>query len=738
MHQSLSQHVDAILTARHPNPFAFLGLHKEHKADKLCVRTFQPSAKSVAIVSKKNRKTINKLVQIGNTGLFTITTRRRKHFDYWLKINDGYQEKLIEDPFSMPLVLGDHDIDLLRRGVHPRPYQVLGSHSVQLAGLSGISFTVWAPNASHVAVVGDFNQWDGRIHPMRLRHDCGIWEIFIPELTDGSRYKFEIKNSHGKLLPLKADPYATESEYRPATASIISKPIDYPWSDHHWMTSRQRRNEKDQPISIYEVHLGSWKRNNGDYLNYRELAASLIPYATMMNFTHLQLMPVSEYPYDGSWGYQPVGLFSPTSRYKSQTNSPAEDFCYFIEQCHLAELGVLIDWVPAHFPQDEHGLAQFDGSFLFEHADPEKGFHPDWKTLIYNYGRAEVINFLVASALHWIERFHVDGIRVDAVASMLYLDYSRKPGEWQPNIHGGNENLEAIEFIRQFNQQLSLNYPSAFSVAEESTSWPGVTAPVESDGLGFGYKWNMGWMNDSIEYFKRDPIYRRHHHNELCFSLEYAFSENFILPISHDEVVHGKGTMLNKMPGDSWQKYANLRAFYGFMWTHPGKKLLFMGCEFAQQKEWNFDQQLDWEILNIPTHKGIQNLVKDLNQLYRSLPALHQLDCHQDGFEWLIKSDSENSVYAFIRKARLEEPNNTPDLVLVVINLTPQTHHDFILGVPHEGFYCERLNSDSSLYGGSNQGNLGGIYSRPEAVNKYDHSICITLPPLSTVIFERQ
>lgn len=729
--QSLNNDIQAILSASHSNPYSFLGLHTSPQNGRLILRTFQPNAKSVSVIDASTKKTINRMVQLGNSGIFTITTRRKKRFNYLLKINNGTDEKIIYDPFSFPTVLGDLDIHLLIQGKHKELYSKLGAHCRTLNNVNGVSFALWAPNASHVSVVGDFNQWDGRYHPLRLRHGCGVWEIFIPELTPGTNYKFEIKDFEGNLLPIKSDPFASQSQYRPDTASVVVEQKEFNWQDQIWMQNRAARNSRNSPISIYEVHLGSWKRKNGDYLNYRELAENLIPYVKSQHFTHLQLMPVSEYPFDGSWGYQPIGLFAPTSRFASEGANVIEDFQYFVEKCHGANIGLLVDWVPGHFPEDEHGLSQLDGTHLYEHQDRQKGFHPDWNTLIYNYGRTEVANFLRASAMVWLDRFHIDGIRVDAVASMLYLDYSRKDGEWQPNEHGGNENLEAVAFLKQFNEELYLDYPGAFSVAEESTSWPGVSKPTNAGGLGFGYKWNMGWMNDSLEYMKRDPIHRKHHQNDLSFSLVYAFDENFVLPLSHDEVVHGKGSILAKMPGDHWQKFANLRAYYGFMWGHPGKKLLFMGCEFAQLNEWNFEQSLDWHLLEKPEHIGVKKMVADLNQLYQNTPALYEKDCEPDGFDWIEHANSEQSIYAFIRYGSQRE-----NPIIVVCNFTPQTHHQYRLGVPCKGFYREIFNSDSENYGGSNQGNLGGVQSSEVNSHNRNESILVRIPPLSTIMFE--
>jgi len=561
-----------------------------------------------------------------------------------------------------------------------------------------------------------------------LHPGSGLWEIFVPGVEAGARYKFEIKGSQGQLLPLKADPYARAAELRPNTASVVQGVDGFDWADADWYGSQTARNARDAPISIYEVHLGSWRRGEDGkrFLSYRELAEQLVPYVSDMGFTHIELLPVSEHPFDGSWGYQPIGLFAPTSRFGTP-----EDFGFFVDACHRSGLGVLLDWVPGHFPADPHGLIVFDGTALYEHADPRQGFHQDWKTLIYNFGRNEVRNFLINSALFWLDRYHADGLRVDAVASMLYLDYSRRAGEWIANRYGGNENLEAIDMLRRFNELLYERFPGAMTVAEESTAWPGVSRPTHLGGLGFGYKWNMGWMHDTLEYMKRDPVYRRYHHNQITFSLAYAFSENYVLPLSHDEVVHGKGSLIGRMPGDAWQQFANLRVYYGFMWTHPGKKLMFMGGEFAQGREWNHDAGLDWHSLETHWHAGVQRLVRDLNRLYRAAPALHQRDCEAEGFAWIEANDADHSILAFERRGK---PGAPP--VVVVSNFTPNPHPGYRVGVPAPGFYAERLNTDAEIYGGSGMGNLGGVHAEPVACQNRPQSIVVTVPPMATVVFE--
>ncbi len=720
------QDIDDICQGNHRDVAQVLGLHKTPDSDYLYIAAFNPLATRIELIDDKSQKSIAVLQAVTSNGLFYKKLRRKKRFNYQLRIHENKQITTIHDPYSFAPTLSDLDLHLLREGNHLCAYKVLGAQLTTHQNIAGVSFSVWAPNASSVAVVGPFNQWDGRCHLMRNIDHSGYWNLFIPSLEAETLYKFEIKDAAGNLLPLKADPFGQQAQYRPDTSSIVNHNRPFQWQDKTWLAERAKRNAHDAAISIYEVHLGSWQRGeHNSFLNYRDMAERLIPYVTDMGFSHIQLMPVSEYPFDGSWGYQPVGLFAPTARFGN-----ADDFKFFIDQCHQANIGVLIDWVPGHFPVDQHGLAQFDGTHLYEHADPRQGYHPDWNTLIYNYGRVEVANFLLASALHWLDTFHVDGIRVDAVASMLYLDYSRKAGEWVPNVHGGRENLEAVAFLQRFNEALYRQFPSCFSVAEESTSWPGVSRPTHDGGLGFGYKWNMGWMNDSLTYMQRDPVHRKHHHNELSFSLVYAFDEHFVLPLSHDEVVHGKGSILARMPGDTWQQFANLRAYYGFMWAHPGKKLLFMGCEFAQGKEWNFDAALDWHQCENPWHAGVQQLVKDLNRVYRNTPSLYEKDGDSSGFTWLEHSHAEHSIYAFIRQG---ESGQAP--AIVVCNFTPQVHHHYKIGAPQAGFYKEILNTDSHLYGGSNQGNIGGVQSQSSPWHHQEHSLSITVPPLSTVIF---
>ncbi|MDA1313296.1 MAG: 1,4-alpha-glucan branching protein GlgB [Acidobacteria bacterium] len=626
-------------------------------------------------------------------------------------------------------LLTEFDLHLLAEGNHYDNYEKLGAHLVEAGGKQGTRFAVWAPNAEAVSVIGDFNGWDRKSHPMRNRPEAGVWETFIPGIGSGALYKYFIRSREGGYEVEKSDPYAFAAEIRPRTASKVWDLNGYDWRDAEWMASRGPKNARDAPISIYELHLGSWMRapEKGGWLTYRDLAPRIAEYVTKMGFTHVELMPVTEHPFDGSWGYQTVGYYAPTSRF----GTPRE-FMFLIDTLHQAGIAVLLDWVPAHFPKDEHGLAYFDGTHLYEHADERQGLHPDWDTLIFNYGRREVRNFLIGSALFWLDRYHIDGLRVDAVASMLYLDYGRKEGEWIPNRHGGRENLEAVDFIRLFNERVYAEHPDTMSVAEESTSWPMVSRPTYMGGLGFGYKWNMGWMNDILEYMEQDPIHRQYHHEKITFSMLYAFTENFILPFSHDEVVHMKKAMLGKMPGDDWQKFANLRLLYGYMFTHPGKKLLFMGCEFGQWREWTHDESLDWHLLQDAPHRQLQNWVRDLNHCYRSEGALFEIDFDHNGFEWIDCNDNQSSVISFLRRGK------TPgDELLVVCNFTPVAREDYRVGVPYGGYWKEILNSDAGVYGGGNVGNGGGLEAREESAHGRPSHLNLKIPPLGCLIFKR-
>jgi len=718
--------VEAIVVGDHGDPFAVLGMHGRRGGGPLVVRAFLPDARRVWVVDVRDGTVVSELHKLHGAGLFAGSLEGRQHrFPYRLRAELSGSKVEIEDPYRFPSILKEADLRLFSEGRHLRAYEMLGAHSILFEGVEGVAFAVWAPNARRVSVVGAFNDWDGRRHGMRLRPECGVWEIFIPGLRPGDLYKYEIKSGSGELLPLKADPYTFYAERSPATASIVYDLRDFDRQDQDWMVRRERANARDAPIAIYEVHLGSWKRGeSGRYLTYRELADELVPYAREMGFTHLELLPICEHPFDGSWGYQPIGLFAPTSRFGTP-----DDFRYFVECCHAAGIGVILDWVPAHFPSDPHGLGFFDGTHLYEHADPRKGRHPDWDTLVYNYDRREVVSFLTSSALFWLEQFHVDGLRVDAVASMLYLDYSRKPGERVPNEYGGKEDLGALAFIRRLNEVVYSHSRGAITIAEESTAWPMVSRPTYVGGLGFGYKWNLGWMHDTVHYMGKEPIFRRYHHEDLTFGLLYAFSENFILPLSHDEVVHGKGSLLGKMPGDRWQKFANLRLHYAFMYTQPGKKLLFMGAEFGQEREWNHDRSLDWHLLDDPMHRSMQRFVAQLNHLYRGTAALHELDCEAEGFEWVDCNDVEQSIVSYLRWTR-----DRADHVAVVCNFTPVVRHHYRVGVPSSRFYTERLNSDSQQYGGSGVGNGKGVQAEVIPWHGRPFSLALTLPPLAAIV----
>ncbi|TNC50697.1 1,4-alpha-glucan branching protein GlgB [Rubellimicrobium rubrum] len=712
-----------LLAGRHDEPFSVLGPHVH--GDETWVTAIDPGAEEMfAIIGSQDvpLPRIEGPLFCGRipAGQSDYRLRGRGHGSTWT----------YDDAYRFGPVLGDLDEYLLGEGTHQCLWQALGAHVMDHQKVRGTHFAVWAPNARRVSVVGDFNAWDGRRHAMRRRGATGVWEIFVPGVGDLATYKYEIIGPHGELLPLKADPVGFGAQHPPETASVVRDISGYGWDDKEWMDLRADRNRRDAPISIYEVHLGSWKRvsaDGGRPLSYREAAVELVSYAKEMGFTHLEFLPVSEYPFDGSWGYQPVGLYAPTIRF-----GPPHEFRDLVQAAHEAGLGILLDWVPGHFPSDAHGLARFDGTALYEHQDPREGFHQDWNTLIYNYGRREVANFLVANALFWLDEYHIDGLRVDAVASMLYRDYSRKAGEWVPNVHGGRENLEAIDVLRRMNEATYGRHPGIMTVAEESTSFPKVSAPTNVGGLGFGYKWNMGWMNDTLSYMHKEPVHRKYHHHQMTFGLQYAFSENFILPISHDEVVHGKGSMVAKMPGNWWEKCANLRAYYGFMWGHPGKKLLFMGCEFGQRAEWNHQIEIDWAApAHGPEHRGIQRLVRDLNTLYRATPALHARDCDPEGFAWIEGGDAENSVFAWIRRGF-----ETDAPCVVVSNFTPVERRDHRIGLPEGGRWREVMNTDAVLYDGGGRGNMGGVTAEERGWMGQPFSAPMTLPPLSTLIFQ--
>jgi 1,4-alpha-glucan branching enzyme len=715
--------IDAILRARHADAFALLGPHETAKG--VVVRAFVPHAETLQVIPGDGGLPID-LERRHDAGFFEGVSRRRKRFDYRLRAANLGGSWEIEDPFRFGPVLGPLDEHLLLEGSHKRLYERLGAHGVTHEGVDGVFFAVWAPHAQHVALVGDFNEWDGRRHPMRKRVDSGVWEIFMPALGAGAAYKYEIVGYDGALQPLKADPFGEAAELRPATASVVTRGTDFAWHDEAHLAAHAGGEAWRRPISCYEVHLGSWQRGEGNrFLTYDELADRLVPYAAELGFTHLELMPITEHPLDDSWGYQPVGLFAPTRRF----GDPA-GFARFVDRAHQAGLGVILDWVPAHFPTDRHGLAQFDGTHLYEHADPRQGFHPDWNTAIYNFGRREVANYLYANALYWLQEYHLDGLRVDAVASMLYLDYSRQPGAWVPNPDGSNDNREAAAFLRRMNELAYSVGPGVMTIAEESTAWGGVSRPTSQGGLGFGFKWDLGWMHDTLDYMAKDPVHRPWHHNKLTFGMMYRYSENFVLPLSHDEVVHGKGSLLSRMSGDVWQKFANLRAYFGLMWGYPGKKLLFMGGEFGQWAEWNFRQSLDWHLMDNPAHYGLRLLVRDLNHVYRAKPALHARDCEPEGFRWIVTEDAANSVYAWLRMAP-GEPT-----IAVLCNFTPVPRPGYRLGLPHAGVWREILNSDAAVYGGSNMGNVGAVQAQDCGMHGLPASAAVTLPPLATVFLE--
>lgn len=710
--------------ARLAVPFELLGLKPAENGRGLRLLAWQPDVDTIDVIDARDRKNLGTMSRLPDSDLFELAMpRRRKLFPYTLRLHRGGDQQEIWDPYQFAMLLEQHTIADRNRLHHGLGSQITSCRIPRAGEVTGVFFAVYAPSARSVSVVGDFNAWDGRRHPMQSGSD-GIWRLFLPGVGAGALYKYEVRAPDGELLPRKADPYARFFEQSPGNASIVCAPDNYEWQDDAWR-GRDVGDPLQQPLAAYEVHLGSWRHHDGRPYSYRELADSLVAYVSDLGYTHLELLPVTEHPFSGSWGYQPTGLFAPTSRF-----GPPDDFRYFIDRCHQAGLGVILDWVPAHFPSDDMGLGRFDGTPLYEHPDPRRGWHPDWDTHVYDFGREYVQDFLVSSALCWLEDYHIDGIRVDAVASMLYLDYSRGPGEWVPNQFGGNENLEAIQFLRRFNETVYRECPKAMTIAEESTAWPKVSRPTYEGGLGFGFKWNMGWMHDTLHYMSMDPVYRKHHHNDITFSLIYAYNENFLLPLSHDEVVHGKGSLLGKMPGDRWQQFANLRLYYAFMYAHPGKKMLFMGGEIGQRKEWNHDAELDWGVLDDPLHRGVQKLVRDLNSIYVDEPALFELDQWPEGFEWIDLSDIEASIVSFARYARDRRRH-----IVVVCNMTPVVRDAYRIGVPAPGLYREILNTDAGLYGGGNVGNLGAVRTEDIACHNRTQSLIIRLPPLAAVWF---
>ena len=726
--------LEQLVQGHHWDPLAILGVHPmaQESPPRVAIRCFLPEAKTVVLLlNEENHKPVP-MTRLHGAGLFeAIVSGPLGTSPYRLRITN-YEGQISErhDPYGFPPLLTDFELHLFAEGTFFKAYDTMGAHLRTVRGIAGVHFVVWAPNATRVSVVGDFNQWDGRRHPMTNRGSTGLWELFIPGLTDGTLYKYEILPGHHGGPLLKADPYAVASELRPKTASIVRSLSHYQWKDQAWMTARAKQDPLARPLAIYEVHVGSWMRvpeEGNRWLTYSELATKLIPYVKKMGYTHVELLPITEHPFDGSWGYQTTGYFAVTSRY-----GPPEDFMAFVDKAHQAGIGVLIDWTPAHFPDDSHGLSQFDGTHLYDHADPRLGYHPDWHSRIFNYDRVEVRNFLLNSAFSWLDRYHIDGLRVDAVASMLYLDYGRKEGEWIPNQFGGNENIGAVTLLKDLNVLVHRDFPGAMTIAEESTHWPGVSRPTYSGGLGFTFKWNMGWMHDILGYFGHDPVHRPFHQNQITFGLLYAFNENFILVLSHDEVVHGKRSLLDKMPADPWQRFANLRALYGFMYGHPGKKMLFMGGEFGQWCEWGHDTSLEWHLCDYEPHAGLRRLVRDLNRLYSQEPALHEVDHDWIGFQWIDFHDAIHSVIAFIRKAKDQE-----NQILCLCNFTPVPRYDYRIGVPRAGYYHELFNSDASVYGGGNIGNFGGLQANNVPSHGMPHSLVLTLPPLSVLFLKR-
>ncbi len=742
--------IDRIIQNHHHDPFEVLGPHQIEHDGKLAwvIRTYQPKASTVSVLMPESQLQIE-MQAVHHPNFFECVLDQAELHSYQFKIRQDGRELITYDPYAFRTpVLTDYDLHLFAEGNHHRIYEKMGAHVTEIDGVSGVYFAVWAPSARNVSILGDFNHWDGRQHQMR-KGKTGIWDLFVPDLKYGDTYKYEVKNYDGHIYE-KSDPYGFQQEVRPKTASIVTNLESYDWSDADWIEQRQSRDPLVHPVSVYEVHLGSWLhadarepallpdgtrepivevseyKPGARFLTYRELAAKLIPYVTELGYTHIELLPIAEHPFDGSWGYQVIGHYACTSRYGTP-----QDFMYFVDQCHQAGIGVLVDWVPGHFPKDGHGLAFFDGSHLYEHADPRQGEHKEWGTLVFNYGRPEVRNYLVSNALFWFDKYHIDGIRVDAVASMLYLDYCREPGEWIPNQYGGRENIEAADFLRQMNHVIFSYFPGILSIAEESTSWPMVSWPTYMGGLGFNLKWNMGWMHDMLDYFSMDPWFRQFHQNNLTFSIWYHHSENFMLALSHDEIVHGKSNMIGKMPGDEWQKFANMRCLYSYMFAHPGKKTLFMSMEFGQWSEWNVWGDLEWNLLQFKPHQNLKHFMSRLNALYKSEPALYSQDFEEPGFEWIDCNDNRHSVISFVRRAK-----DSDEFIVAVCNFTPQPHSHYRVGVPEKGFYQEIFNSDARDYGGSNMGNLGGRWSDDWSLHNQQYSLDLCLPPLGVLLLK--
>lgn len=723
--------IAALVHGDHGSPNDVLGVH-QISPKKMVVRAFRPTARELQLIDERKQKPATvEMTKIDDSGLFEVTLTGSSEKLVYSLTETPYEGDsfTFKDPYAYPLLLTEFDLYLHAEGRNWEIYDKLGAHQREIDGVTGMNFAVWAPNARRISVIGDFNNWDGRVHPMRQNNNSGVWELFIPGLGFGEKYKYELKSHHQGYVGEKIDPYGFYAERRPNTASITADLDSYTWHDDTWLKSRANKNMLEEPMSTYEVHLGSWQRKDGnEWLTYRELADQLISYVKDMGYTHIELMPVAEHPFDGSWGYQVTGYYAPTSRFGTP-----EDFMYFVDRCHQENIGVIVDWVPAHFPKDGHALSFFDGTHLYSHEDARQGEHPDWGTYIFNYGRNEVRNFLIANALFWLKKYHVDGLRVDAVSSMVYLNFSREVGQWIPNKYGGNENLEAVDFLKEANVVIHEQCPGAITIAEESTAWPLVSRPTYIGGLGFTFKWNMGWMHDTLFYFKKDPIYRKWDHNKLTFSMMYAYNENFVLALSHDEVVHGKGSLMGKLPGDWWQKFAQLRLLFGYQYTHPGKKLSFMGSEIGQWSEWSEARSLDWHLMDMNTHSSLNKFVKDVNELYKKEPALYEVDFNPEGFQWVDANDAENSTFVYIRYAK-----DRSNFMVVLLNFTPVPRLGYRVGVPEKGYYSEILNSDAEVYGGSNIGNLGGVHSEDVRAHGFEQSLDLSLPPLSIVVMKYQ